>query len=355
MAAQQVVVVGVGMMTAVGLTAAETTASVRASMMGFTETSIRDHQYEPFTLAEVPEEGLPALHRSLAELVGPTSRELRMLRLASPALVECLGPMKANGVRPPLMLALPEAETTLELDRPAFLQWLARQSDGGFDPAQSSAEYTGRAGGLMAIGRAAELIRSQHTDFALAGGVDTYRDLYVLGTLDMEQRVKSEAHLDGFIPGEGAGFVLLASPAMAARAKLAPLASLSIVAQGFENGHLYSEEPYRGDGLSSVVLQLVQSGALPAPIQEVYSSMNGENHWAKEWGVSFIRNSAAFEPDHGFHHPADCFGDTGAACGPLMLGLSALGVSGGYRGSPGLVYCSSDRGDRAALIMSAFV
>jgi 3-oxoacyl-[acyl-carrier-protein] synthase-1 len=49
------------------------------------------------------------------------------------------------------------------------------------------------------------------------------------------------------------------------------------------------------------------------------------------------------------HHPADCLGDTGAACGPIMAGLAALGIAGGYRRSPCLVYGSSDDGPRAAL------
>jgi 3-oxoacyl-[acyl-carrier-protein] synthase-1 len=81
--------------------------------------------------------------------------------------------------------------------------------------------------------------------------------------------------------------------------------------------------------------------------------MNGESHWAKEWGVGFIRNRAAFHPDHGMHHPADCVGDTGAACGPLMTGLAALGLRDGYRRGPCLVYCSSDDGPRAALAVGA--
>ena len=87
-------------------------------------------------------------------------------------------------------------------------------------------------------------------------------------------------------------------------------------------------------------------------IREVYSSMNGESHWGKEWGVAFIRNKAAFDPDHGMHHPADCFGDTGAACGPLMAGLAAVGLSQAYRDSACLVYGSSDRGQRTALTVS---
>jgi 3-oxoacyl-[acyl-carrier-protein] synthase I len=260
--------------------------------------------------------------------------------------------VKSSHVRLPLMLSLPEAETTLPLDRPAFLQWLAQQSGGVFDSALSDASYTGRAGGIVAIGRAADLIRSGQASFAVAGGVDTYRDLYVLGTLDMEKRVKSAVHLDGFIPGEGAGFVLLASQSAVDRAGLPSLGSIAGWAHGYEKGHLYSEEPYKGEGLATVVQQLVQSGEVALSVQEVYSSMNGESHWAKEWGVSFIRNSSAFAEAHGFHHPADCYGDTGAACGPLMVGLAALGITNGYRGNRALISCSSDRGERAALMVS---
>jgi 3-oxoacyl-[acyl-carrier-protein] synthase-1 len=53
------------------------------------------------------------------------------------------------------------------------------------------------------------------------------------------------------------------------------------------------------------------------------------------------------------HHPADSFGDTGAACGPILVGLAALGIKAGYRRAPALVYGSSDRGLRAATIVSA--
>ena len=54
-------IVGVGMMTAVGLTAVETAASVRATTMRFTESAFRDHRSDPITLAEVPDDGLPPL------------------------------------------------------------------------------------------------------------------------------------------------------------------------------------------------------------------------------------------------------------------------------------------------------
>ena len=51
MAATDPVIVGVGMMTAVGLTAPETAASVRAATMRYTETSIRDRRFDAITSA----------------------------------------------------------------------------------------------------------------------------------------------------------------------------------------------------------------------------------------------------------------------------------------------------------------
>ena len=343
------VLVGVGMMTSVGLSAAETAASVRATVMAFIETPLKDHHLEPFTLAEVPKAGLAELHESLA---GLAARDARLVQLAGPALAECLAPLRDHGVRPAVFLALPETDAP-PLDAIAFLEWLGVQTHGAFDRARSDASSIGRAGGLLAIGRAIAAVQSGHVNFAVAGGVDTYRDLERLAALDAQGRVKSSANLDGFIPGEGAGFLLVGSEPAARRIGIPVLARLSAPAQGFETGHLYSAAPYRGDGLAGVVRELVDSGVVQAPFREVYSSMNGESHWAKEWGVSVIRNAAVFDPTYRIHHPADSFGDTGAAAGPIMVGLAALGLAGGYRAWPSLIYCSSDRGERAALTLGA--
>ena len=346
---EPVLVIGVGMLTAVGLSASETAASVRTATMRFEESSFRDQWFQPFTLATVPEEGLPELEPGVTQNAALTSRETRMLRLAAPPLAECLTPLGATNERPGVMMSLPEMETTMPFEPDAWLRLLHQQSKEMFDLPRSDASQVGRAGGLVAIRRAIDVIASGQVSLMIAGGVDTYLDTYVLGTLDVEKRVKSAVHLDGFIPGEGAGFLLLASAAAAQQAGIEALARISDVVTGFEDGHLYSPTPYRGDGLASTIQRLLQSNAVDSPIREVYSSMNGENHWAREWGVGFLRNRPGFHEEHGMHHPADCYGDTGAACGPLMVGLAALGIARGYGGSPALVYCSSDKGDRAAL------
>lgn len=353
MTAEPVVIVGVGMMTAVGLSAAETAASVRAGTARFVESPLRDKAFAPFTLAEVPADALPSLADGLINLPSLTGRERRMLRLATMPLRECLLPLVNRPTPIALCLALPEAETAKPLDRAGFLKHLALQVDGAFDPRASDGSHVGRSGGLVAIGQAVLTIQSGQAEFVVAGGIDSYRDPYVLGTLDKDERVKSDVNWDGFIPGEGAGFLLLASGRAAVSGGLPVIARVSPVASGFEPGHLESQEPYRGEGLAGTLQQLVAGAGSNAPFGEVYSSMTGESHWVKEWGVAFLRTKSAFQPDHGMHHPADSFGDTGAASGPLMVGLAALGIKGRYRRSPALAFGSSDRGSRAALVVTA--
>jgi 3-oxoacyl-[acyl-carrier-protein] synthase-1 len=116
---------------------------------------------------------------------------------------------------------------------------------------------------------------------------------------------------------------------------------------------LYSPEPYRGDGLAQTIRQLITETPPSTPIRHVFSSMNGESHWGKEWGVGFIRNRAAFDPELNIVHPADSFGDLGAAAGPVLLGLASLALRDRRATGDVLVYCSSDHGQRAALMLTA--
>jgi 3-oxoacyl-[acyl-carrier-protein] synthase-1 len=349
-----VLIAGVGMVSAVGLSASETAASVRSGTMRFSETPFRDKHFEPFTLALVPDAGLPEITNE-TPLRRASSREDRLLGLATRALRECLAALAGDLPRGaiPLILALPEMETRLPLDRQRFVRRIATQLGGAIDHRRCDASHTGRAGGLAAVGHAVALLQAGYAEFIIAGGVDSYVDLHVLGTLDMEQRVKSSTNLDGFIPGEGAAFLLLTRASVAATRRIPVRATLSPVALGSEAGHLYSAEPYRGDGLATTLAQLLSSGFSSVPVADVFSSMNGESHWAKEWGVGYARNRGLFESEAKMHHPADSFGDTGAASGPLMVGLAALGVAAGYRRSPSLVYASSDRGGRAALTVAS--
>ncbi len=363
--ANNIVIVNAGVVSPIGLSLAETAASARARVARIREIDWRDRRFEPFIVGTVPDDGLPELAEPLADQ--PLQfREARMLRLAQVALEDALAPLRPlGGDAPPapspgspawtpipLLLSLPEQHTTLPLKPAKFLARLAQQAPDLIDVSRSVAVPRGRAGGLMALREAAARLTRGDSPFVLVGGVDTLVDLYVLGTLDMQGRIRNEVNSDGFSPSEGASFLLLALASTAQQRGLTPLAQLFGQASGHESGHLYADEPYLGEGLAGTFASLLADTPPPEPITCVYSSFNGERYWAREFGVARLRQSTSFAPEHQMEHPAECFGDLGAAHGTALAALAAHGVSRGYRGAPCLVYASSDYGDRAASLLT---
>lgn len=353
-----IAIVGAGACTPVGLTLAETAASARARIARLREIAWRDRRFEPFIAGSVPDAGLPPLAEPLAAR-HLSCREARMLRIAQVALEDVLGTPDAlaawgiDTAQPlPLLLALPEHHTTLPIEPQRFVQRLALQAGLPLDIKTSVAVPRGRAAALMGLREATARLTRADAPFVLVGGVDSLVDLYVLGTLDQEQRVRTEVNSDGFTPGEGAAFLLLCTAATAQQRGLQPLAWLRGAAAAEEPGHLYADEAYLGEGLASTFATLLQDSPPAQPIACVYASFNGERYWAREYGVARLRHAAAFDPDHAVEHPAECFGDLGAAHGAVLAALAADGVAAGYRRSPCLVFASSDHADRAAALIT---
>lgn len=351
MPANGAVIVGVGMVTAVGIGATQTAASVRAGIARMGATSVYDKRFQPFTMGLVPDEALLPLVPPLAEVVGLTSRQMRMLRLGAMALREVLKDVQ-NVAAIPVLLGVPEALPGRS--DPAggqFLTHLATQADIPFNLKRSKLFAQGRAAGLIALKEGLEWIASGQATQVIVGGVDTYLDLYLLGTLDMEGRILAEGVMDGFIPGEGAGFLLLSSD-KAVPSNKKPLARVVAVATGIEKGHRYSEEVYRGEGLANTVQQLFESVPSDSePVRTVYAGFNGENFWSKEWGVTYLRSKDRFDEPLRMEHPVDCFGDPGAALGSLMIALATVGMQKGHMKGPSLIWCSSDREPRGAAVI----
>ena len=351
MACQPMVVAGAGMVSPIGLSLAETAASARARIARLREIEWRDRRFEPFIVGAVPDDGLPDLEPKLQGL-NLTYREARLLRLAHVALEEVLIPLVDKNKVLPLLLGLPEHHTTKPINAKSFLDKLAHQAKVRLDPKLSVAVPKGRAAGLMAFRRASVILETGEAEFVLVGGVDSLIDLYVLGTLDMHGRIRNEINSDGFSPGEGAAFLLLTLGTTAQKHNLKSLAQVIGYAHGQEAGHLYAEEPYLGEGLAATFASLFAEAPPPKPIGCVYCSFNGERYWGKEFGVARLRQSDQFAPNHQMEHPAECFGDLGAAHGPALAALAVHGIQQGYRREPCLVYASSDYGERAAILLS---
>jgi len=344
---ETVVIARAGLTTAVGLDGLQTCASVRAGISGFYEQEWMDKVAQPFVAAFLPDDCLPSISRP-DQTEALDDRAFRMLGLAQMALEQIQGVEEAV----PLMLGWPE-----EGGAPCGAgPWLARLSDRSpvpIDTVHSRVFEAGRTAGLTALHHACKLLRAGQAELMLVGAVDTYKDLMLMGRLDRAARIKSPANLDGFIPGEGAGFLLVTTLKVALARQWPVLCTVASSAVGFEAGHLFSETPYRGEGLASTFDALFDDAAdyLPHP-RCVFSSMNGEYYWAKEWGVAAVRCHDHLDPEARFEHPADCFGDIGAACGPCMIALAAIGMQKGYLPGPALVYGASDGGERAAVLVA---
>lgn len=343
-------IVGAGLVTPIGLSLAESAPSARARVARLRAIDWLDRRFEPFIVGTVPDDGLPELNVALAGQP-IQSRESRMLRMAHAAIADAMNALPALTAPPPLLLGLPEHHTAVPVVAERFLQRLALQSGPCVDLGASISAPRGRAAGLMALKQAERIIAGGQRPFVLVGGVDSLVDPYVLGNFDNSERVRGENVSDGFSPSEGAAFLLLADPDAARALSLTPLAILAAAATGQEPGHLYSEAPYLGEGLAAAVGEALEGADIPAPISTIYSSFNGERYWAREFGVARIRNAAAFADDAQMEHPAECFGDLGAAHGVALAALASHALAQGYRRGPALVYASSDHADRAAAVL----
>lgn len=342
-------VLGTGMVTPVGLTAVASAAAIRAGISRLRETSLLDSHCEPVIAGLLEDQYLPEVDATLTKSMnGMTSRHRRIVLLAARALQEAA----AKNHRPlPLMLALPEPSPWGDPIGQEFLRHLAVQSGVELDLSSSRALRHGRAGGLIAVRHALELLATRRFQQVLVGGADTYWDAHLLAQLDADERLMSRERLiDGFFPGEGAAFLLLGAPGNVTRG--ISLGRILGVGLGHERGHLRSAEPYLGEGLAESFQQLFMH--LPASTPRtrcVYAGLNGESFWAKEWGVAYLRHSQHFEADTRIEHPAEYTGDLGAALGSVMLVLASVGLQRGYRQGPCIVWCSSDDAARAAVML----
>ena len=352
MTANGAVLIGLGMVCAVGTTAATAAAAVQAGVSGARRTPLESSPDRKVTQVPVPDEALPPLPPEL-ELSQPLSARVeRLLRLALPAAEEALSALpEAEPL--PVLLATPEPlpDVTPALDGAAqasFLHLFQSRTTVPLDLEASEFFPTGRAGGLAALAAGLELLEKEGRSHVLVGGVDSFLNEEALEHLDSVGRLLSPGRKDGFAPGEGAAFLLLGS----SKAASEPAVRVEAVGQSAEAGHLGSDEPYRGDGLANAFGVLLDEAPTSPPIQTVLAGLNGEYLGAREWGVAAFRHRERFAEEIQLEHPADCIGDTGAALGLQMVALAALGLETGAFTGPCLAWASSDQAPRAAALLT---
>jgi len=332
---------------AAGFGAPQVWSTVRSRVSRISVSSVVDRDFEPIPMGLVPETALEPDDADLDSLAWP-SRARRMLRLSVPALRE-LGPSLGD-VPVTLYLGLPEltAEDSPWIDE--FSKQLCTRAGLILDESSSEIFAKGRAAGLVALEKALEVLRNDPSQSILVGGVDTFLDLRLLATLGAEGRVLGPRVMDGFIPGEGAAFLLLKSTQGSEPAS----AVIQAAASTTDPGHRYGTEPARGEGLAEALQLLRDRLSSPiGPVASTFAGLNGENFDAKAWGVAQLRHTDLFSPDMTLEHPASCLGDAGAATGAILSVLAAAALTAHHRRGPALVWAASDLADRGCAIIDA--
>lgn len=341
-------IAGIGMITPVGFDTTSTAAAVRAGVSGYQASSYYTKKGQPITMAAVPEEVFRSEKFKINE--GDRYGDLydHVIKMAILALREAVaGQTIKNSV--PLLLALPEEVPGVEHTPPKLLiENLLNQSDLPLRKDAVRCIATGRAAGIEALDWAFSHLYAKGEDFVLLGGSDCHQDYPRLRALEANQRVLAPNVMDGFAPGEGAGFLLLTRHRDRAMSRVNHIIGLCHPGRGDEPGHFSSEEAYRGDGLDEAFKKALYDYSGDG-IHAIYSSLNGENFWAKEYGVATLRNKSFFQDNVKMKHPADCLGDLGAATAPVLMGLAAYNLLNEPGVSTHLVYSSSDGAARAAV------
>lgn len=341
------------MVTAVGINAAQTFASVRARISRAEE---RDDIYR--CLPEEPslEDRDPVVVAPVGYLCGDDAREgppaewfAELAGRALRELSETSGPYADLATDSSLYVALPTPRRGWAAkDAMRFMTSLNSRMPGRpYERARVA--WGGRAVGIALIAEACAAISARRTSAAVVVGVDSYLRTRWLAELDEAYLLKSARNFDGFLPGEAAGCLLLESVERASKRRERPLADIRATAHGVCPD---PREDNTGEVLAKVIGACLPAG--PAAPVLVTSDLNGCTPRAREWGFALGRLGARM-PDPSMEFPVTSLGDIGAATGIVLPAITARYLASKHRQHRhALVWAASegDDGARSALMLA---
>jgi len=349
--AMNVVITGVSGVTSIGFSAAAISAALRGPISGFREAEeYTDSEGNPILIAEIPivsdisddEEREPRL-RSIArfclqQLVTDAfplgaADKWPVYLLIGVATVDRPGP-RYEGIANELQFHLSEVL------RDRFGKWAIRFLE------------SGNPSGIEALQHARRFLALHPDAVCIVGGIDSLLDVETLDYLEDDARLKSATYgrHQGLIPGEGVGFLVVESAEFARRRNRRALAEVLGVAVAREPAPVRSPDPSTFTGLSEACrAALVDSGSPPESIGTIIGDLNGEFFRAKEWAHTALGCLGSGE--RSLWHPADCFGDVGAASGALLVSLGATLLAACSTDLRTLCFCSDDEEARGAVVL----
>ncbi|KGM40339.1 3-oxoacyl-ACP synthase [Aquabacterium sp. NJ1] len=326
---------GLGLVTSVGLDAPASCAAFRGKIGNPTQTRYIDSAGEPIMAHQVP----------LAQpWVGPT----RLAKMAAMSMEEALRdlPRKEWGTLP-MLLCVAEAE------RPGRMEGLDEalfnliQAELGVTFAARSMVITqGRVAVAVALAQARALITQGHCKHVLVVAADSLLNWPTMGHYERVGRLLTSQNTNGFMPGEGAGALLVGQ----AQGQAGELVCTGL---GFsrEPAHLDSEAPLRADGLSQAIKAAMnEAGRQIHDMDFRITDVSGEQYYFKEAALALSRTMRVLKEAFDIWHPAECMGEAGAAAGVAVVALAQAACRKGYAPGPNvLAHMANDAGQRAAL------
>lgn len=335
-----VTIYGTGMVCGVGLNARAACAAIRAGINNFQETRFMDNGGEWIMGCEVP-------------LEQPWRGRSKLVKMAVMAIRECLAHPEAQVIpeETPLLLCIAEAERPgrlAGLDDELF-QDIQKELDLTFHE-HSAVLAQGRVGGAVALYQARKLIHEQACKRVLIVGVDSLLVGASLMAYQERERLLTSKNSNGFLPGEAAAALVVGAPVTD------DVSRLHCIGMGFaiEKATVEAELPQRADGLSAAIKAAESEAGFSIGTTDFrITDLSGEQYYFKEAALALSRTLRERKEFYDIWHPADCFGEVGAAIGPakLIVLQNAL-VKNWSPGTRILSHAGGDNGKRAAQMYS---
>ncbi len=342
-------VVAVGARTPVGLKAESSAAAIRAGV-------VRMQPHPSF----VDGKGKNLLAGCDAKLDPAVQGPQRLALLATSVVAEVAKKLKEQlpastlaRLQVAMLLGLPE-------ERPGFQGGSAQELAGMLTDVplpnghRLTVELAGRghAAAFEGLNLAEERLAARPDELFLVCGVDSYLDADVINWLSEDGRLRGRDRRGGFVVGEAAAALLLASDETVRRLGLPSLARVRGVGIGHEEHVIRGDEEVGGLGLGAAIAQAFARLRLPDEAADAtYCDVNGERYRVEEWGATLQRSQSALRSVT-YVSPATSCGDVGAASGALAGVLAVQSWARDYAPGPrALIWASSDGGVRGAAVL----
>jgi 3-oxoacyl-[acyl-carrier-protein] synthase-1 len=328
-------ITGTGLVTSVGQTAAQSCAAFRAKMSNPTETRFIDSGGQWIMAHQV-------------ELAQPWRGLSKLAKMAALAIEEALQDLpRPQWSSVPLLLCVAEAERPGRmdgLDDRLFPQ--IQEELGARFAADSAIIAQGRVGVAVALLQARKLIAEGGHARVLIAATDSLLTWPTLSHYEREGRLLTERNSNGFMPGEGAG-ALLIEPALGQAGELV----CSGLGFGREAAHIDSGEPLRADGLTHAVRAALTDGGLEMHDCDYrIADISGEQYYFKEAALTLNRLLRRRKEDFEIWHAAECVGEVGSVAGLACLAIAKSAHAKAFAPGPTvLVHLANDDGRRAAV------